>query len=302
MRGATRADDSNRVLIAVLQLAPNINNDRWSMNFAQRFWIRRRALSNDSRAEIANALELRRKIANRFPVRNLIGSSVADSFDSAKIGPLCRERAFRSFENFEQLAQPDRADRWQHVERDTGFSRVHKFVARASSPCSSAECRGRGQNGISSSSGAAAAPDLGGGAADFPLVLAGLSSSPASAGAAPALGLLPSICIVSPMPRSLLRFWPLCLSSHVSNCRRPSIKTGRPFFKYSPAISARLAHKTTSTKVTSSRFSPLSSVYTRLTARPRSQTALPFGVYRISGSRVKFPRRMTLLKLAMRPF
>src|ERR1700750_1474450 len=34
---------------------------------------------------------------------------------------------------------------------------------------------------------------------------------------------------------------------------------------------------------------------------PSSVTAVPLGVYRTSGSRVRFPRRMTLLKLAMPP-
>src|SRR5207247_11068300 len=116
------------------------------------------------------------------------------------------------------------------------------------------------QNGSSSSSGSPGAAAFGGGALVLLPALVG-RSSPAVSPAAPApAGRAPNNCMLSPTTRSLLRFCPVCLSSHVSICRRPSIKTGRPFFKYSPAISARRAHRTTSTKVTSSRLSPLSVV------------------------------------------
>ena len=60
--------------------------------------------------------------------------------------------------------------------------------------------------------------------------------------------------------RKRVRFWPVCLSSHVSICSRPSTKTGLPFFKYSLATSAVRPQRVTSTNVTSSRFSPLSVV------------------------------------------
>ena len=42
----------------------------------------------------------------------------------------------------------------------------------------------------------------------------------------------------SPTTLSLLRFCPVCLSSQVSSCSRPSMKIGRPFLQYSPTISA----------------------------------------------------------------
>ena len=65
----------------------------------------------------------------------------------------------------------------------------------------------------------------------------------------PPPGRLPSNCMLSPITRSLLRFWPDCLSSQLSSCRRPSIRTGRPFFRYSPAISAVRPQSVTSTNV-----------------------------------------------------
>src|SRR6516162_4544402 len=55
----------------------------------------------------------------------------------------------------------------------------------------------------------------------------------------------------------------------------------------------------TSTKVTSSLVSPVSLFQLRLIAIPRRAMAVPLGVYRNSGSRVRFPARMTLLKLAI---
>src|SRR5207248_11629590 len=130
------------------------------------------------------------------------------------------------------------------------------------------------QTGISSSAGPAATVDFGGAVG---LPVRPPPSSPLS-GEEPPLRAPPSICIVSPITFNLLRFCPDCLSSQVSSCSRPSIKIGRPFFKYSPATSAVRPQKVTSTKVTSSRFSPFSNVYCRLTAIPRSVTALPFGV------------------------
>src|SRR5258706_560044 len=54
-----------------------------------------------------------------------------------------------------------------------------------------------------------------------------------------------------------------------------------------------------STNVTSSLVSPVSVFHVRLMASPILAIAVPFGVYRSSGSRVRFPIRMTLLKLAI---
>src|SRR6266446_10606971 len=133
------------------------------------------------------------------------------------------------------------------------------FTARVryrSHVCASRNVTGN-QNGISSSSGAAGADGFGGALVLAPPVC---RSSPAASAAPAPLGRPPSNCMLSPTTRSFVRFCPVCLSSQVSICKRPSMKTGRPFFRYSPAISARRAHSTTSTKVTSSRFSPLSVV------------------------------------------
>src|SRR5215831_17409661 len=59
----------------------------------------------------------------------------------------------------------------------------------------------------------------------------------------------------SPRPPSRIRslattsvmyfFWLVCLSSQERVCRRPSTYTLPPFFRYSPAISARRCHRTT---------------------------------------------------------
>src|SRR5207247_2965939 len=54
---------------------------------------------------------------------------------------------------------------------------------------------------------------------------------------------------------SLLRFWPVCLSSHWSRRSRPSTRIGLPFLKYWAMTSACRPKESTSTKVTSSFFS-----------------------------------------------
>src|SRR5437016_12072211 len=74
---------------------------------------------------------------------------------------------------------------------------------------------------------------------------------------------------------------------------------GRPFLKYWAMTSAWRPNESTSTKVTSSLVSPASFFHERLIARPSFAMATPLGVYRNSGSRVKFPARMTLLKFAI---
>src|SRR5437870_7169777 len=116
------------------------------------------------------------------------------------------------------------------------------------------------QNGISSSSGCGA-DAFGGGALGLPAARDVRSSSLCSLGPAVApVARAPMSCIVSPITFSLERFCPDCLSSQESSWSLPSIKTGLPFFRYSPATSAVRPQKVTSTKVASSRFSPLSVV------------------------------------------
>src|SRR3982751_1219815 len=67
-----RANDSKGMMIALLNFTPDIQNNRRRVNFAKRLRIFRRALSDHRRAKILSALQLRGKIDNRFPVRNLI--------------------------------------------------------------------------------------------------------------------------------------------------------------------------------------------------------------------------------------
>ena len=65
------------------------------MNFAQLFRIGRRFLRDHGRPKFANAFELRRKIDNRFPIRDLIGHFVADAFSLAKFVAFCGEDLLR---------------------------------------------------------------------------------------------------------------------------------------------------------------------------------------------------------------
>ena len=83
------------------------------------------------------------------------------------------------------------------------------------------------------------------------------------------------------------RFSWLALSIQESSERRPVKKTGEPFFKNSSQTSASLAQAVTSTKTTSFLVSPLSVFHSRLTASPICATAVPLGVWRHSGSRVR---------------
>jgi hypothetical protein len=98
---------------------------------------------------------------------------------------------------------------------------------------------------------------------------------------------------------SLLRFWPVCLSSHDSVCSRPETSSGSPFFTYCPIVSADLPKAVQSTNEQSSFCSPLSVFHLRLMASVTFTTAVPFGVNRSSGSRVTFPTRVTELNDGM---
>src|SRR5262245_56966980 len=68
MRRPARADDADRVMIALLNFAPNIENDRRRVNFAQRLRIFRRSLRDHLCAERFDPLELCWKIDDGFPV------------------------------------------------------------------------------------------------------------------------------------------------------------------------------------------------------------------------------------------
>src|SRR5258706_5205338 len=96
------------------------------------------------------------------------------------------------------------------------------------------------------------------------------------------------------------RLPPPCLSSQESYLSRPWMKIGLPLVKYWLISSPVLPNAEQSTKVTSSRCSPLCDLNLRLQAMPNSATAVWLGRYLSCGSRVRFPRRITWLKLAMR--
>src|SRR3990172_12406901 len=96
----------------------------------------------------------------------------------------------------------------------------------------------------------------------------------------------------------LLRFWPSWVS-HDRCCSRPSTSTCRPLLRYSAQVCACLSQTTTVMKQASSLRSPALVVKERLTATSKLHTAMPAGVCRSSGSLVRFPSRITLLKLAI---
>src|SRR5580658_8425227 len=92
-------------------------------------------------------------------------------------------------------------------------------------------------------------------------------------------------------------FWPDCLSSHERVCRRPSMYTLPPFFRYSPAISASRCQSTTLCHSVRSCHWPSLPLKRSLVARVIFATGVPCGVYFTSGSLPRFPIRMTLLTL-----
>src|SRR5882672_10990781 len=111
----------------------------------------------------------------------------------------------------------------------------------------------------------------------------------------------------SPRPPSRIRslattsvmyfFWLVCLSSQERVCRRPSIYTLPPFFRYSPAISARRCQSTTLCHSVRSCHSPFLSLKRSLVARAIFATGVPLGVNFTSGSLPKLPIRVTRFKL-----
>src|SRR5207302_9349206 len=103
MRRSARSDDSDRVMVPLLNFAPNVKNNRRRMDFAQRLGILRRSLSNYVCSKIFDSFELGRKIDHRFPVRNLVDDFFADSFNLAKLITLSAQNSLRLFKNLEQL-------------------------------------------------------------------------------------------------------------------------------------------------------------------------------------------------------
>src|SRR6266705_5224295 len=70
-----------------------------------------------------------------------------------------------------------------------------------------------------------------------------------------------------------------------------------PFFRYSPAISARRCQSTTLCHSVRSCHSPLLSLKRSLVASVILATGVPLGVYLTSGSLPRLPMRITLLTL-----
>src|SRR5437899_170420 len=136
MRGSPRADNSDGVVIALLQFAPDIEHDGRRVDFPQWPRIRWRFLRDYGRSEIAHAFKLCSEIDGGFPRRNLVCNLVTDSFHLAKLAAFCHEDLLRFPENFKQLPQSHGPNSRQHVERNARFSRVHdrEYRGRSRSP------------------------------------------------------------------------------------------------------------------------------------------------------------------------
>src|SRR5208282_1626466 len=96
-------------------------------------------------------------------------------------------------------------------------------------------------------------------------------------------------------------FWPVCLSSQERVCRRPSMYTWPPFFRYSPAISASRCHSTTLCHSVLSCHWPSLPLNLEFVARVIFATGVPCGVNLTSGSLPRCPIRMTLFTLFTSP-
>ena len=73
--------------------------------------------------------QLRGDIDNRLPSHDLLGNFCADSLHCAQIGAARGQDLLGRFENLQQFAQSDWADRREHVECDAGFRGVHAEAA-----------------------------------------------------------------------------------------------------------------------------------------------------------------------------
>ena len=84
MRGAPRTDHADRMLIALRDFTPDIEDDRRGMDFSQLLRILRRLGGDDLRAEVADALQFCRQIDGIFPADDLLGDFRSDAFDGAQ--------------------------------------------------------------------------------------------------------------------------------------------------------------------------------------------------------------------------
>src|SRR3954465_2369042 len=84
-------------------------------------------------------------------------------------------------------------------------------------------------------------------------------------------------------------------SCHSLQLSRPSTATGRPLERYWAQFSPWAPHTVTSKKLGLSTQLPVASLRRVLTATRSEHTLVPEGVLRSSGSRVRFPVRITRL-------
>src|SRR5262245_12425074 len=108
----------------------------------------------------------------------------------------------------------------------------------------------------------------------------------------------PRNCTESAMISTAWRFEP-SWASHSRQSSRPSTPTGRPLERYWGQASALLPQTVTSKLVGLSPQLPWASFWRVLTAMRSLQAAVPLGVCRSSGSRVRLPTSTTRLMFAM---
>src|SRR5438270_7605973 len=68
---AARADNADRMMIALLNFTPPVKHDWRRVDLAQRLGIGWRILRDHSRTEVFDPFQFGWKIDNRFPIRNL---------------------------------------------------------------------------------------------------------------------------------------------------------------------------------------------------------------------------------------
>ena len=125
-RGASRADDSDSMLVALFQLSPNIQQQRWIIGFAQWSRIVGVVLGDDGNASFSGVGQLLDWIGVVLPAVEDAGGFLADAVDSHQLVLRGPEDRLRLAEEFQQAPNPDWADLGQEVEGDERFSGSHK--------------------------------------------------------------------------------------------------------------------------------------------------------------------------------
>ncbi len=111
--------------VARLEIAPDVKQDRRRGDLAQQRRELRGIVRDDLRAEVRDALKLRREIDMLLPAHDGIGHLRPDALDGPQVRSTGEEDAFRALENLEQPAKARRADAGEHIEGDIGLGGGH---------------------------------------------------------------------------------------------------------------------------------------------------------------------------------